>query len=1011
MESIPPTDFLSALSAEELSQLSASAEVQAFEMGDRIVLAGDTAEGIFIVRSGRVRLFERTGQQERSLGFRVQNEVICELAALRSYRHEFSLRASGRTELLFIPREAFTSLLEKNSKAEEFMTTYAAIRATGGIVGKLFDLGGKMSPEDLRGLVQTVGIKAVAPGEMLLDQDANEDRRLYVVRSGRVKLTRTENDHVFNLGQAEKGELFGERSCLMNQPSLVRAEAATKAVLLVVPQLTVMTILEQNPELRSFFEDRIAELDRELDRLDKVRELELEPLLRLDLESRAGIGEQVLKRFPLVPQAEEMDCGAACLTMICRHHGLSLTLGRVRELVGVGADGSSLDNIAQAAESLGFTSRGVQASLGALKSFELPFVAHWEGYHFVVVYGMSDDHIWVADPGPGFKKLSVADFERGWTGSCLLLNPANLKTAGGSDRSPWLRFARYLRPHTRTIGHMFAAALVVQLLNLAPPIITQNVFDRVIVHDSQSLLLYLVVALVLAQAFAQFTTLIRGYLANYMVRGLDFAMMSNFFRHTLALPVAFFANRRTGDVVARFHENATIRDFLTGQTIGTVLNVLMAFVYLTVLFMYSAKLTMVLLLLVLPIFVLTVLITPRMKDYSRQTFEATTDAEGVLMETISGAESVKAMGIERQARLKWEKRYVNALNVQYKAEGFRLKFDVASQLLNVVATSAVLFVGASMVISQELSIGQLIAFNMLSASVMTPLLGLVGLWDELHAAGIAIERLSDVLDLEPEQTAKDLQSKIVIPQVQGAIRFENVNFRYSEPSGPLVLQDVSFEINPGEMLAVVGPSGSGKSTLAKLLVGFHAPAEGRVYIDGYDLAHIELNRYRSQVGYVMQNNLLFQGTVAENITVGDEASDRLRMIEAARLADAHMFISALPMGYEHRVGERGVGLSGGQIQRICIARALYREPRILVFDEATSALDTESENNILKSMDGMLNGRTTMVIAHRFSTILRADRILVLHNGAVAEIGTHEELLANRGMYYQLVHKQMSSAA
>lgn len=1011
MDSLPPTEFLSALSADELAQLASRAQLQSFEMGDRIVDAGTPAEGVYIVNSGRVRLFELQGDQERSLGFRGPGEVICELAALREHRHEFSLRASSSTEMMFIPGAAFKPILEVNTRAEEFMATYAAIRASGGIVGQLFDLGRKVSAEDLRELVATVGIKAVAPGECILEQDANEDRRLYVVRSGRVKLTRADKAHVLQVASLGQGDMFGERACLLNQPSQVRVEAASRVVLLVIPQRTVKAILDLNPPLKTVFEDRIAHLDRELNRLDKVRALEQEPLLRLDLESRAGVGEKVLKRFPLVPQAEEMDCGAACLTMVCRHHGLTLTLGRVRELVGVGIDGSSLDDIARAAESLGFAARGVQASFSALKTFDLPFVAHWEGYHFVVVYGISDEHVWLADPGPGFRKLSVEEFERGWTGSCLQLAPDDLKASPSASGSPWLRFAKYLKPHTRTIGHMFLAALVVQLLNLAPPIITQNVFDRVIVHDSSDLLLYLVIALVLAQLFAQLTTLSQGYLANHMVRGLDFAMMSRFFRHTLALPVAFFANRRTGDVVARFHENATIRDFLTGQTIGTVLNVLMAFVYLTVLFVYSAKLTLVLLILVVPIFILTVLITPRMKDYGRQTFEASTDAEGVLMETISAAESVKGMGIERQARLKWEKRYVHALNVQYRAEGFRLKFDVASQLLNIIATSAVLFVGASMVISQELSIGQLIAFNMLSASVMTPLLGLVGLWDELHAAGIAIERLSDVLDLEPEQTAADMQSKIVIPELEGSVRFDKVSFRYTEPMGPLVLQNVSFEMRPGEMLAVVGASGSGKSTLAKLLVGFHSPTEGSVLIDGYDLQQIELHRFRSQIGYVMQSNLLFQGTVAENITVGDTEPDRLRMIEAARQADADGFVSALPMGYEHRVGERGVGLSGGQIQRICIARALYRSPRLLVFDEATSALDTESENNILNAMDRILAGRTTLVIAHRFSTILRADRILVLHNGAVAELGTHDELLAKRGMYHQLVSKQMSSAA
>ncbi|MEM1433624.1 MAG: peptidase domain-containing ABC transporter [Pseudomonadota bacterium] len=1011
MESLPPTEFLSALTDDERARLAASAQLMSYEMGERIVDAGAPAEGIYIVRSGRVRLFEVLGDQERSVGIRKQGEVIGELAALREVQHEFSLRSSSRTELIFVPRRAFAAVLKGNGQAEEFMATYAAIRATGGMMGQLFDLGGKIAPDDLRELVATVGIKAVPAGERIIEQEASEDRRLYVVRSGRVRLTREDSGQSYDLGLVEQGNLFGERGCLMNQPSPVRAEAESRVVLLVVPQRTVRAILEQNPTLKSTFEDRITALDREFSRQQKVRELAQEPLLRLDLKSRSGPGRRVLKRFPLVPQAEEMDCGAACLTMICRHHGLSLTLGRVRELVGVGIDGSSLDNIAHAAESLGFTTRGVQASLSALKSFELPFIAHWEGYHFVVVYGLSDEHVWVADPGPGFRKLTVEEFERGWTGSCLLLTPADIKAATGSGRSPWLRFTRYLKPHTRTIGHMFLAALVVQLLNLAPPVITQNVFDRVIVHDSQDLLLYLIIALVLAQAFAQLTTLTRGYLANYMVRGLDFAMMSRFFQHTLALPVAFFANRRAGDVVARFHENATIRDFLTGQTIGTVLNVLMAFIYLVVLFMYSAQLTLLLLALIVPIFLLTVLVTPRMKDYGRQTFEATTDAEGVLMETINAAESVKGMGIERQARLKWEKRYVNALNVQYRAEGFRLKFDVASQLLNVIATSAVLFVGASMVISQELSIGQLIAFNMLSASVMTPLLGLVGLWDELHAAGVAIERLSDVLDLEPEQTAEDMGSKIVIPELEGAVRFQNVSFRYTEPAGPLVLRDVSFEISPGEMVAVVGPSGSGKSTLAKLLVGFHAPTDGKVLIDGYDLEDIELNRYRAQIGYVMQSNLLFQGTVAENITVGDDEPDRLRMIEAARLADAHSFVTALPMGYEHRVGERGVGLSGGQIQRLCIARALYRSPRILVFDEATSALDTESESNILNAMDGMLNGRTALVIAHRFSTILRADRIVVLHNGTVAEVGTHDELLNNRGMYYQLVSKQMSDAA
>ncbi|MCP5180659.1 MAG: peptidase domain-containing ABC transporter [Pseudomonadales bacterium] len=1011
LDKLPPVEFLSALKEEDLTSLAAVAQLQRYALGDEIAVAGTEAQGLYIVRSGRVRVFLTTSGKERSIGISKAGDVLCELAALRRYVHEFSLRASGDTELIFIPAAAFRAILDARPQAEEFMASYAAIRATGGVVSQLFDLGDKVSRDTVRELVGTVGIKSVAAGEVLVSQDSLDDRRLYVVRQGVVKLVREEGTRSFELARLEQGEIFGEKACLLRQPHLVSAVASTRVVLLIVPEETVRVILQQNRRLREVFEERMQFLERELARQQKLEEVRSTPLFKLDLQTRERPGERVLKRFPLVQQAEEMDCGAASLAMICRYHGITTTVGKLRDLINVSQDGATLESIARVAESLGFTTRGVQATLGALKTLEFPLIAHWEGYHFIVVYGISDEHVWVADPGPGFRKLPIDVFEKGWTGTCLLFSPEAIDTQAVKGRSPWLRFADYLRPHKRTIGHMFLAALVIQILNLAPPVITQNVFDRVIVHANADLLVYLIVGLLMAQGFSQVTTLLRGYLANFMTRSMDFAMMSSFFRHTLALPIAFFANRRTGDIVARFQENQTIRAFLTGQTVGTVLNVLMVFVYLSVMFLYNVKLTLLLLALIVPLFLLTLAITPRMKDYGRRTFEASTDAEAVLMETVNAAEPIKGMGIERQARLKWEKKYAHALNVQYSAQGFHLLVGVGSQALNIVATATVLYVGATMVIAQEMSVGQLIAFNMLSSSVMTPLLGLVSLWDELHAAGVAMERLADVLDIEPEQRSEDLQSRVVLPELKGDIRFENVYFRYGDEASPYVLKDVSLRIRPGEMVAVVGQSGSGKSTLAKLLMGFYQPTEGRIVVDGYDLELLELNRYRAQIGYVMQTNLLFQGTIAENIAIGDEEPDRRRIVEAARLADAHDFVSNLPLGYENRVGERGVGLSGGQIQRICIARTLYRSPGLLVFDEATSALDTESESNILSRMEGILEGRTALVIAHRMSTILRADRIIVLYNGAITESGTHQELLARRGMYHQLVQKQMGAAA
>ena len=354
------------------------------------------------------------------------------------------------------------------------------------------------------------------------------------------------------------------------------------------------------------------------------------------------------------------------------------------------------------------------------------------------------------------------------------------------------------------------------------------------------------------------------------------------------------------------------------------------------------------------------------------------------------------------------KRMAEVRPIDLEDQRFELLVGMASQLLNATATITILWVGANLVLTQQLTIGQLIAFNMLMGSVMSPLMGLIGMWDELHEAGVAMERLGDVLDIEPEQQPETLSSRIMLPDLQGDLRFENVYFRYGGNETSYVLENVSFDMKAGELVAVVGQSGSGKTTLAKLLVGFYPPTDGKIYVDGYDLSLIDKEYYRAQIGYVMQNNLLFSGTVAENIAMGEQNPDRRRVVEVAKLADAHGFISNMPLAYEQVVGERGIGLSGGQMQRLCIARALYHDPRVLIFDEATSALDTQSESNIMRNMQDVVRGRTAIVIAHRLSTVMNADKILVLYNGNIVEEGPHQELVDKRGMYFQLVQKQIA---
>jgi subfamily B ATP-binding cassette protein HlyB/CyaB len=1010
LETLAGIELLAPIGRGDLEYLAARAEIQTYDLGDTIFTAGEPGLGLYIVKSGMVRLLATEGGKDISIGIRRAGELLAETAALRDHRFEFTARASGKTELVFVPRDVIASTLARHPVVGGLLARQASINAAGGFISQLFQLRGKVDKDELVQLVDSIGIKKVAAGDVVLEQDSLEDRRLYVVRRGTVRGIRMEGGVELPLAMLGHGEMFGEHTCLLDAAQPVTVRAASDAVLLVIPQQTVRTILERNPQLKETLRTRIQFAEHELERQKQLLERRNRPL-SLDLRSKPGIGERVLKRFPLVEQAEEMDCGAACLAMICKHYRIGATLGKLREMANVTTEGATLDSLAQVGESLGFTTHGLQCTYQTLLGFELPFIAHWEGYHYIVVYGVSKNQVWVADPGLGFRKLSVAEFEKGWTGTCLLFTPRADLAQIEATRSPWMRFVRLLRPHKPVLGYLILATLVIQVLGIAPPIILQNILDRVVVHQSHELLNLLIVGFILVQLFMQLTALMRTYLTNFMVRNLDFSMMSQFFQHALSLPISFFAKRRTGDIFARFQENQTIRQFLTQSTISTMLNLLMVFFYFLVLFLYSVQMTLVLLALIVPMVVLTVAITPRIKQYARRDFEASTDAEAVLMETLNGAETIKAMGIERAIRLKWEQKYAKALNVKYKAQGFEALIGFASQLLHAVTVTSVLWVGANLVLGQQLTIGQLIAFNMLMGSVMAPLMGLIGMWDELHEAGVAMERLGDVLDMEPEQKPEDQPSRILLPSLRGDIRLQDVYFRYGGKETPYVLENISFELKAGETVALVGHSGSGKTTLAKLLVGFYPPSEGKISIDGYNLNLIDKDYYRAQIGYVMQSNLLFSGTVAENIALGESNPDRRRIVEVARLADAHGFISKLPQGYEQTVGERGVGLSGGQIQRLCIARSLYRDPRLLIFDEATSALDTQSETNILRNLSGVLEGRTALVIAHRLSTIMNADKILVLYQGRIVEEGTHQTLFDRQGMYYQLIHKQLAAAA
>lgn len=1002
---------------DELSWLVDNSEQHKHGFGDVLYTAGDKPGGLVFVLDGAVRLFRTLGGGgEVSLGIKKKGECLAEFGAIANVTLDYSARSSGKTRILLISSDTINTLLERDADPHriEIFKKSIALAAMGGLVATMF--GFKRGASTINtALVQSIGVKTVSAGERIVQQGDASDRRLYVIRKGRVLMSiENEDAPPTTVSKVGEGETFGEHSCINKSPQPASAIAETDVVLLLIPHQTVNEIIHLNLDLREVLDQRAQRLITDISRQKDLAEQGRKRKGSIFLGGKATAGQRVLKRFSLIEQAEQMDCGASCLAMICKHYGLSISRGKLREMVNTTLEGATLDSLAKVGESLGFNVQGVRCTFDVLSDFELPFIAHWEGYHYVVVHGISKNRIWVADPSLGFVEYSRDEFEKSWEGICLqfTFNAEQMekKKADQPQVNPWTHFIKLLIPQRKTLGLVLVVTFLIELLGLVPPLVVQQILDTVLVYESSQLLFFLVAALVITHFLSQATTLLRAYFFNFIIRKLDYAMVSGFYRHAFSLPLSYFITRRTGDIVARFQENEKIRSFLTDSTITTVLNVLMLFIYLAVLIGYSIKLTLLLLLTVIPLVGLTLIVTPRFKKYSREQFATETEAESLLIETISGAETVKAMGIERPLRMKWERKYLNSLGVRYRSGQFEAYVEFFNGLFNAASSIILLAVGSKMVINQQLSIGQLMAFNMLSGQVMQRLMELVGMWDEIHDAGVSMERLRDVLDLEPEQSPQEIETLIQLPDMQGSIQVENVGFRYpGDTHAPSVLHNVSFTVEAGESIAIVGQSGSGKTTLAKLLVGFFPPEEGgSIKIDGYDLQQIDKGSLRKKTGYVMQSNLLFSGSVAENISLGADTQDMNRIVEVAKLADAHQFIDNLPNGYEQTVGERGVGLSGGQIQRLCIARALYRDPRILIFDEATSALDTQSEGNIVKNMQEVLEGRTSIVIAHRLSTIRNADRIIVMYAGGIAEIGNHDELVESRGMYYQLVKNQLN---
>jgi HlyB family type I secretion system ABC transporter len=718
--------------------------------------------------------------------------------------------------------------------------------------------------------------------------------------------------------------------------------------------------------------------------------------------------QQLSKRYPFFLQQSASDCGAACLVMVGRYWGKRFSINRLRELASVDRNGASLNDLAGAAESIGFTARMVTATLDKLAEQNLPVMAHWEGNHYVVVYKVTNRQVIIADPAIGQLTLSREEFDRGWTGYTLLLQPTALLKKTAENGSSLGRYFELLQPHRTIILEIALASIAIQIFGLVVPLLTQLLLDRVVVQRSDLTLTAVGSGLLIFGLFRIAMTGLRQYLLVHTANRIDLALIVGFVDRTFRLPLSFFETRYVGDIISRIQENRKIQRFLTGEALSIILDLLTIFLYLGLMLWYSWKLSLMIVALV-PLFALMALIaTPFLKRISREIFTAYNQETKYLIQSLTGIRTIKSMAVEQIVRGHWEELFGESIRKNFSGQLINNTLQIISSLIQTLITVGLLWFGAWQVIHDELTIGQLVAFNMLLGNVINPFNRLTMMWNELQEVLIAVERIEDVIDSPVEEDSQD-GSRQYLPPLVGHIQFENVTFRYQAQNEVNTLENLSFEVLPGQTVALVGRSGSGKTTISKMALGFYAPLEGRVLIDGYDISSLSLQSLRSQVGVVDQDTFLFGGTIRENISLGCGDANFAAIVQAAKQAGAHEFIQELPMGYKTQIGEGGGMLSGGQRQRIAIARALLGNSRLLILDEATSNLDTESERIIQNNLNTITRDRTTLVIAHRLSTIRSADLILVLDRGVLVESGNHTELMAKRGQYYYLNHQQTSA--
>ena len=1017
------------LPAEHFERLRPFLKEERYEFGDVIVQQGEEADAFYVLLSGRARAI-KTDQNgsEIALATLRPGDVFGEAALGDGGSRNAMVRCSTAVEALRLNRADFLKLCEDVPEIQHQVEMTKRHRAMQGFLYEFSNFG-RLSSAAIRSLIEKLDPVEVKKGNLIIRQGESAGP-MYILEKGRARAFAGNNGRERNLAFYRDGDFFGELSILNGSPRAASVEAFSDCRLLALEPDEVEDLKRNFPDFGKLMEERLAQyqaktearipldfttesLPAEASAQNKVA-VDETPAADRDGSTDPFADEKGLfrkrrgriRRVEHVAQIDEMDCGAASLGMICRHFGRKVSLTRIRQLCHTSTDGTSLKAMCRAATELGLAARALKISLRNLAHMPLPAIIHWEGNHWMVLFDVNDKFVRVADPALGIRKIPRKEFEMSWSGYAALFDYTTAFERAPESKPSITWVLPFLAKFKTTLLQVLLLAVSVTVLQMLFPVFTQMVVDKVIVERDIGLLKVILLGMGIALFFVQASSLLQEYLLAFAAVRLDTAILDFLSRQMLSLPMSYFTSRRTGDIQRRLDGARQVRQFAVGQGIGALLALVSLFGAVCLMALYSATL-MLAFLCTTPLYVGLMYFSFKVL---RPLFQSVEESQGKYsshqIDAIKGIEAVKAASAETVFRDTMLNEFLSVSKKIFRSSFIIMSYDSVLQTIGMFSTAIFLWVGANQVMNGSLSVGGFVAFSSLTAMAYGGILRTLGVWDNMQLASVLLNRLNDIFEQEPEQ-GRDRSRLTPVHSLEGRIELRGVCFKYGGPEAPNILSNITLNLAPGRMVAFVGRSGCGKTTLIKLIAGLLEPTEGSILFDNVDLKTLNYRDVRRQIGMVLQENHMFNETIARNIAFGDAEPDLDRVFTAAQTAASHDFIMRLPLGYETKIGESGLSLSGGQKQRIAIARAIYNNPPVLIFDEATSALDTESERAIQDNLGRLMAGRTTIVIAHRLSTIREADSIVVLEKGMVAETGNHDQLMAQRGLYFYLSSQQL----